>query len=262
MTARARIEAECGYKQVLIGMNFLVDIDWLKATEDERKRLYVATRAVADASDLSVEEIIDAALGRKALMGTDYMSTFRRGKIRRSYAKLIHGWVTENHIQIANYIAPDLFALPNTDVWDRYLETHAIHGKLRIARFDRSMGLVQRKRSQPKPEEVLKLGEEFCFHLDSEISGYAVAFQEYEGKLHPLPLGQNDDLATTIEIGEQFLPIGDNGRPEQLSEASDLGHHTFIVAIAEQVKDLVSLDTAPTADSELNTHVVRVYFEP
>ncbi|GLO70467.1 hypothetical protein MACH17_19840 [Phaeobacter inhibens] len=91
-----------------------MDIDWLKADEDERKRLYVVTRAVADAVDVSVEEIMDAALGRKTLMGTDYISTFRRGKIRRSYAKLIHGWIAENHIEIANGIAPDLFPLPST----------------------------------------------------------------------------------------------------------------------------------------------------
>lgn len=260
MAARARIEAESGYRRVLLDVNFLVDIDWLKATEDERKRLYVATRAVADASGLSVEEIMDAALGRKALMGTDYMSTFRRGKIRRSYAKLIHGWIAENHIQIANQIAPDLFVIPNTDAWGRYLETNAIHGKLRIARFDKTMGLVQRKASQPKPEEVLKLGEEFCFHLDSDISGYAVAFQEYEGKLHPLPLGQNDNLEATIEIGEQFLPIDDNGRPERLTEASDLGHHRFVVIVAKNVEILPTDVNPPEPDSGVCVHMIRVQF--
>jgi hypothetical protein len=120
---------------------------------------------------------MDAALGRKALMGTDYMSTFRRGKIRKSYAKLIHGWIAGNCIEIANNIAPNLFPRPHTDAWTLYLAEHAIHGKLRIARFGRNtMGLVQRKKDLPKPDEVLKLGEEFCFHLDSDIEGYAVAF--------------------------------------------------------------------------------------
>lgn len=137
-----------------------------------------------------------------------------------------------------NDIAPDLFVLSNTDAWGQYLETHAILGKLRITRFDKTMGLVQRKASQPKPEETLKLGEEFCFHLDSEISGYAVAFQEYAGKLHPLPLGQDGALATTVEIGGEFLPLDDNGRPEKLSEVTE----PQVVRPCRFVKSFVGLD--------------------
>ena len=122
------------------------------------------------------------------------------------------------------------------------------------------MGLVQRKASQQKPEEVLKLSEEFCFHLDSEIRGYAVAFQEYKGMLHPLPLGQNDGLATTIEIGEQFLPIDDNGRPEKLSETVDLGHHRFVVVVAENVKILPTDISPPEHDSDTIIHQIHVQF--
>ena len=205
----------------IICQEILVEIDWLKANEDERKRLYVATRAVADAADKSVEEIMDAALGRKALMGTDYMSTFRRGKIRRSYAKLIHGWIAENHIDIANGVAPDLFPLPSTTAWNRYIKEHAIHGKLSIVRFEKqSFGLVQRKKDQPMPDEVLNLGEEFCFHLDSDINGSAVAFQGHKGQWHTLPLGPNGEPPMRIETGEQLLPVDEHGQPETLTEAS------------------------------------------
>ena len=35
------------------------------------------------------------------------------------------------------------------------------------------------------PNEALKLGDEFCFQLDSEIAGHAVAFQLYERSLAP-----------------------------------------------------------------------------
>lgn len=237
-----------------------MDIDWLKASEDDRKRLYVATRAVADAGDISVEEIMDAALGRKALMGTDYMSTFRRGKIRKSYAKLIHGWIVTNHLEIANGIAPDLFPLSHTDAWQQYLEKHAIQGSLRIARFDKSMGLVQRKRSQPTPEEVLKLGEEFCFHLDSEIDDHAVAFQEYEGNVHPLPLGSKDGLSMSIKAGEQFLPLDEAGRPEKLSEASDLGHHKFVVAVLGDAEKPSTTTAALDLEKGAVLHALSVQF--
>lgn len=256
---RARHEAECGYKQVLLFRNFLVDIDWLKASEDQRKQLYVTTRAVADASNTTVEEIMDAALGRKALMGTDYMSTFRRGKIRKSYAKLIHGWIADNHIEIANNIAPDLFPLSHTNAWEQYLAEHAIHGKLRIARFGRqSMGLVQRKKKQPKPDEVLKLGEEFCFHLDSDLDGYAVAFQRYQGSMYPLPLGPNGELQIQVQVGQQFLPVNADGHPERLSEEVDLGHHRFIVVVETDATDLPDGHAHPTPSKYNCVHSVAV----
>lgn len=173
-------------------MNFLVDTDWLKATEDERKRLYVATRAVADASDLTVEEIMDAALGRKALMGTDYMSTFRRGKIRRSYAKLIHGWIVENHLEIASNIAPDLFALPNTDAWDHYVEKHGIRGQLQIKRFTKDeLNLIKKVKDRDLPDAALKLGEEFCFFLRTDTNVHVIGFEQYEGEWHVMRLGDN-----------------------------------------------------------------------
>ncbi len=238
-----------------------MDIDWLKASEDLRKQLYVATRAVADAGNTTVEEIMDAALGRKALMGTDYLSTFRRGKIRKSYAKLIHGWIAENHIEIANGIAPELFPLPHTDAWDQYLAEHAIHGKLRIARFGRqSMGLVQRKKDQPKPDEVLKLGEEFCFHLDSDIDGYAVAFQEYKGVMHPLPLGVNGELQAQIQKGEQFLPLNMDGHPERLSEDSDLGGHRFIIVATEHHQKLLTVSTPTDFSDNVIAHLIAIQF--
>ncbi|MBL1438229.1 MAG: hypothetical protein COB08_018770 [Rhodobacteraceae bacterium] len=237
-----------------------MDIDWLNASKNERAALYRVTRAVARASDQSVERIMEQAIDRELAIGVDYLSNFRQGKIARAKAKLIHAWIAKHHIDIAHVIAPEIFPMPAMSAWEQYLDEHAIHGKLRVARFDKSMGLVQRKRNHPRPEETLKLGEEFCFHLDSGIRGYAVAFQEYEGKLHPLPLGQNDGLATTIEIGEQFLPIDDNGRPERLSEAADLGHHRFVVIVAENVEILPTNVNPPEPDGGVFVHVIRVQF--
>ncbi|MCV6576551.1 MAG: hypothetical protein OIF58_12510 [Cohaesibacter sp.] len=241
-------------------MTYVSEIDWLQATEEQRKQLYVATRAVADACDTSVEEIIDAALGRKVLMGTDYISTFRRGKIRRSYAKLIHAWISENHAANASTIAPSLFTWHHTDAWRDYLKDHAIQGTLRIARFDKSMNLVQRPRRQPKPEETLRLGEEFCFHLNSDTDGYAVAFQRYKGQTHPLPLGLNDEPSIKINLGEQFLPIDETGQPEVLSETEDAGHHQFIICIADDCSRLPTQERPPQPDEGVIIYIIRLQF--
>lgn len=235
-----------------------MDNNWKTATKSERSALYHVARAIADTTNLSVEAIMEQAFGHKLMVGTDYLSNFRSGAIGRPKAKLIHAWIAEHHAETAYAVDPKLFPKLNTNAWDRYLETHAIHGKLRIARFDRLMGLVQRKASQPKPEEVLKLGEEFCFHLDSEISGYAVAFQEYDGNLHPLPFGLNNQLTTAIEAGEQFLPLDSNGRPEKLSETADLGHHRFVVVVAKNTETLPTDVNPPELDSGVCVHTIRV----
>lgn len=235
-----------------------MDIDWLKASKTERAALYRVTRAVALASDQSVEGIIEQAVGRTLTTGVDYLSNFRQGKIARAKAKLIYAWIAKHHIDTANVIAPDMFPVSSLSAWGQYLDEHAIFGKLRIRRFDKTMGLVQRKASQPKPEEVLKLGEEFCFHLDSEISGYAVAFQEYDGVIHSLPLGLNNQPTTAIEAGGEFLPLDDNGRPEKLSEASDFGHHRFVVVVAKNTETLPTDVNPPELDSGVCVHMIRV----
>lgn len=238
-----------------------MEINWLKATEDERKQLYIVSRAVADAADISMDNILDAATGRRVLMGTDYILTFRRGKIRRSYAKLIYGWIAEHHSEVANSISPDLFPKRHANAWGKYLDDNAIQGKLRIARFGKkSMGLVERKRKQPKPEEILKLGEEFCFQLESDIDGYAVAFQEYEGTIHPLPLELGNDLGGNVQSGEQFLPVDDQSQPEKLTEASDLGYHRFVIAIAMKSEELPTEATPPDIGGNVVAHIVRVQF--
>ena len=176
-----------------------MDNNWKSATKADRAALYHVARSVADTTNLSVEAIMEEAFGHKLMVGTDYLSNFRSGAIGRPKAMLIHAWIAEHHSETAHAVDPRLFSKPHTNAWGDYLKEHAIVGKLQIARFDKSMGLLQRKRTQPVPEEVLKLGEEFCFQLDSEIIGHAVAFQMYEGTMHQLPLGLEADIFEVVK---------------------------------------------------------------
>lgn len=237
-----------------------MDKNWKTATKTDRAALYQVARAVADTTNLSVEAIMEHAFGHKLMVGTDYLSNFRSGAIGRPKAKLIHAWIAEHHADTAHAVDPRLFPKQHTNAWDDYLENHAIHGRLSIARFDRSMGLVQRRRNQPKPDEVLKLGEEFCFHLDSDVKGHAVAFQLYEGTLHPLPLGLSDDSIATVSEGEQFMPLDGKGFPEKLTEANNLGLHQFIFAVAEDGGKLPTPTEPPKPDSGCSVHSIQVHF--
>lgn len=237
-----------------------MDNNWKTATKADRAALYHVARAIADTTDLSVEAIMEQAFGHKLMVGTDYLSNFRSGAIGRPKAKLIHAWIAEHHAETAHATEPRLFPKPHTNAWEDYLEEHALQGKLSIARFDTSMGLVQRKRRQPKPDEMLKLGEEFCFHLESAMDGHAVAFQVYKGMVHPLPLGSNEEPVTAIQMGEQFLPQDTEGNPEKLTEANDLGLHRFIVAVADDAGKLPSATQPPAPDRGVCIRVIRVQF--
>ncbi|MBT8154033.1 hypothetical protein KMP13_08995 [Epibacterium ulvae] len=237
-----------------------MDIDWLKASEDQRKQLYVATRSVADASDTTVEAIMDAALGRKALMGTDYMSTFRRGKIRRSYAKLIHGWIANHHPELGHQFAADLFPQPNTDAWGQFLDEHAVRGQLRSVKFKpSSLGLVERARQTVKPDDTLRLGEKFCLQIECKGGRYAQAYQIYKGQWHPIPLCDDGSMTARIAEGDGLLPIQFDGTPDPLVEQRDTGPHQFVVITSQTGDDLPDLDTIPTPSETVEWHVISVH---
>ena len=237
-----------------------MDNNWKTATKADRAALYHVARAIADTTDLNVEAIMEQAFGHKLMVGTDYLSNFRSGAIGRPKAKLIHAWIAEHHAETAHAVDPRLFPNQHTDAWGHYLKNNAIHGRLNIALFDKSMDLVQRKRHQPKPDEVLKLGEEFCFHLDSGIKGHAVAFQVYERQFHPLPLGLNDAPTTSILKGEQFLPLDEAGQPDLLYEAHDIGLHQFVIAVTDDQSKLPSPTKPPQLEDNVEVHTIRAQF--
>ncbi|MGB0902903.1 hypothetical protein [Halocynthiibacter sp.] len=232
------------------------------ATKADRVALYHVARAIADTTNLSVEAIMEQAFGHRLMVGTDYLSNFRSGTIWRPKARLIHAWIAEHHAETGYAIDPKLFPKPHTDVWAVYLEKHAIHSKLSIARFDNSMGLLQRKRGQPKPDEVVRLGEEFCFHLDSNIKGHAAAFQIYKGSVHPLPLGLKDQLTAKVQRGNQLLPLDETGNPERLTETEDPGLHQFIVAVARDLRALPTTSTPPNNPDDIEVHLMRIQIKP
>jgi hypothetical protein len=239
-----------------------VDNNWKTATKADRAALYLVARAVADTTNLSVEAIMEQAFGHKLIVGTDYLSNFRSGAIGRPKAKLIHAWIAEHYADTAHAVDPQSFPKPHTDAWGEYLAEHAIYDKLRIARFDKSMGLVQRKRDQPIPDEVLKLGEEFCFQLDNGIKGHAVAFQIHKGTAHPLPLGLKDQLTAKVQRGNQFLPLDEAENPERLTETEDPGLHQFIIAVARDLRTLPTTNKSPNQYDDVEVHLVKVQIEP
>lgn len=252
----------CGSKQVIDGIKNL-GINWLTSSEDDRKALYAAARDVGAVLNLSVEQVIDAALGRQAPIGTGYVDNFRKGKIRRSFAKLIYEWMRDNHASLAHASAPHLFPLQHTNAWQAVLDDHAIKGQLRLLPFEKTMGLIQRSDQRQATDITVSLGEEFCFQLDQDREGYAVGFQIYEGVVHFMPLGPQGEDHMRVQTGRQPLPLNGHGKPIPLSEDSDLGPHRFVICIGDKVSELPTPTEPPAGDhGKVSIHVLDVSIKP
>jgi hypothetical protein len=241
--------------------NILVDIDWLTASEEDRKRLYAVTRDVGKVLNMSVEQVMDAALGRTAPIGTDYVANFRKGKIRRIFAKLIYEWIAEHHGDLGLKIEGNWFPQTNTDAWDRYIEAHGIRGQLQIKRFTKNeLNLIKKVKDRDAPDATLKLGEEFCFFLRSEAHGHAIGFECYKGKWHVMPLGPNGSSIFLLQRDEQHFPIDASGAIERLSEESDLDMHRFAFVVSQNANDLPHKPDIKDISQDAKLHYIDVLF--
>ncbi|MCG3266280.1 hypothetical protein [Yoonia sp. I 8.24] len=238
-----------------------MDIDWLTASEEERKRLYTVTRDVGKVVNMSVEQVMDAALGRTAPIGTDYVANFRKGKIRRSFAKLIYEWIAEQHADLGRKHEERWFLQSNTDAWDHYVEEHGIRGQLQIKRFTKDeLNLIKKVKDRAAPDATLKLGEEFCFFLRADANVHAIGFERYKAKWHVMPLGVNGSLTFQLQSDELHFPIDASGVIERLTEESDLDLHRFAFVIAQSANDLPRKSDIKDIGQDAELHYIDVLF--
>lgn len=216
-----------------------MDNNWKTATKADRAALYHVVRAIADTTDLSVEAIMEESFGHKLMVGTDYLSNFRSGAIGRHKAKLIHAWIAERHSEAAHAVDPRLFPKQHTNAWDGCIEERGIRGKLQIKRFAKDeLNLIKKVKDRDAPDAALKLGEDFCFFLRSDVQAHAIGLERYKGEWHVMPLGPNGSHTFLLQSDEPHFPIDENCEIEWLSEESDLGMHRFVFVVSQDANDL------------------------
>ena len=238
-----------------------MDIDWLTANEEDRKRLYAVTRDVGKVLNMNVEQVMDAALGRTAPIGTDYVANFRKGKIRRSFAKLIYEWIVEHHGDLGHKYEASWFPQANTDAWDDYVARHGIRGQLQIKCFTKDeLNLIKKVKDRDAPDAILKLGEEFCFFLRSEANVHAIGFERYKAKWHVMPLGENGSVTFQLQHDQPHFPIDASGAIERLTEESDLDLHSFAFVIAQSAHDLPRTPDIKDIGDDVELHYIDVLF--
>ncbi|MDW3181634.1 hypothetical protein [Roseobacter sp.] len=242
------------------------EFDWMKASRQKRiepsKALYRALRAVSDVTGEHIDILMDQAFGETVTLGTDYISNFRRGNIAAGRAMMIHCWLEQNHFDVAKEATPELFRVNPKSAWELFVEKHAKTDGLRIIPMKRQMGILSRARNAPKIVKKLRLGQCFCFELDSPINGTVVAFEEYRGKWHPLPLGADERrLRVLVNERVQMLPRDEVGNPIELEELHDTGQHQYVFVISTDKDIPITMKGIAHTSSETCVFITIVQFE-
>ncbi len=220
-----------------------------------KAQLYPVLKALADLDPRKTPELImDDAVGHPIARGQDYVRNMRRGEINSTFADLTYQWLLEHHFDLAHRISPEIFPETPEQRWQAILDERAITNRFRLVLVPREMGVVQRK-SQLKPAgATLSLGQHFCFELDSEAEGYAIALQGVRGQWHNIPLGSDGGVIAPLKRGMNQLPQMPDGTLDPLSETHDEGQHEFVLVTAPSsgipttVKTLIPLVSKADCD--------------
>jgi hypothetical protein len=264
----AQHQVERGSKRVLGMDENSGEIDWLRLSKSKRvpltKDLYLAVSGVADAIDVTILELIDTAFAGLPAVGTDYSSNFRRGNVSAAKAMLMHRWLEENHFELAQKLAPELFQTNPKSAWDRFIDANAIVGKLHIVQLKSEAGLIERDDHAVPVGDTIRLTQRFCFELRTEIRGSALAFQKYEGQWHSLPLGADSrNLKGTVSASPQLLPRDGQGNPIGLRENNDAGHHEFGIIVSDDrtlPTDMKKIARLTLSTARFEVHRITVKF--
>ena len=220
-------------------------------------------KALADLDPRKTPELImDDAVGYPVARGQDYVRNMRRGEIAATYAALIHQWLLEHHFDLAHRLAPEIFPETPEQRWQTIVSEQAISDRFRFVLVPLTMGIVERE-SQLKPvDTTIRLGERFCFELDSEVEGYAVAFQAVRGQWHNIPLGPNGEVCALVQSGQNHLPKTPDGQVDPLTENHDEGMHEFVLITApnDDIPTSIQSLNAWTSDNPNTLHHIAVLF--
>ncbi|MEO0569530.1 MAG: hypothetical protein AAF066_17490 [Pseudomonadota bacterium] len=247
-------------------MNSEGEFDWQNASVTERveptKALYQIMRALSQSTGERFDDLVEAAQDQPISEAMDPHSNFRTGSIAWHRAAKIHEWLARNHFKFAQKLIPELFQYPRQSEWEMFVEAHAIVGRLKIVALKQSLGLVERDDEHLPTENTLRLTQRFCFELDTNLRGVAVAFQRYDREWHALPLGaeKRNPKARIVE-NPQLFPRKVNGSPMGLRENNDAGDHVFAVLVAQNPKtpiDMLSLAKLEPAKDKFELHTIAV----
>lgn len=206
-------------------------IDWLAASVEQRKALYRAVRRLMAEEAIGWNGIYES-LGRSVPTGSGYEDNFRAGRLARQTANQIYRWMVREYPDHAARLDRDLSANEAEGRrWRSFLQEHGRFERIAAVLLpEPSIGVVAFAKPEPLARPVIPLGAPFCFEIDSDRDGVAIAFQNVGESWHALPLRQGA-LSEAVIWGCQYLPRQMNSEPLALSEEAHSGRHGFLFLI-------------------------------
>lgn len=211
-------------------------IDWLSATQEDRKQLYGVCREILERTGTTWTKLFREALHVERDTSDGALATFRNGRISRKDAAGIAEWIIIHHLDVAVGKAPALFDPAAKADWATFLDEHGQYGRVRVIVDRRDRGLIQRAADAPVATDPIPLGTPFWFEIDSPRAGSMIALQGYRKLWYPFSLHSDGaSLSTACVEGTQIVPRDpDTDRPIALHEADDDGRHAYVFLIANQ----------------------------
>lgn len=217
------------------------EFDWLSSTVEARRLLYRHIKRVIDTSALTWTKVYREGLGEAGAPGLGYEDNFRSGRIARGKAARLYGWLRVFHPATADRLDLDLEEIANVPngEWEKLLAAYGRFAELDVISLAQGEpGIVGFADAEPLSRVRVRLGEPFCFRLNTDREGRALAFQSVGGRWYSLPLSR-DRLSQAVEKGSVYLPLSPDGTSlAPLVEDHDAGRHRFVIALA--TKELVS----------------------
>ncbi|GFE52391.1 hypothetical protein So717_41440 [Roseobacter cerasinus] len=206
------------------------ELDWLNLSAAERnaptRKLYQVLRKLHKQLGGRFDDLFEEAQSVPLTPSLDPYTNIKRGVYDRRKMRNIHEWLAQNHFAFAQSQAPRLFKYPRRSAWDVFLETHSVKGGLAVVPTG-GFGLASRKPHQ-NGIPVFQLSQEYLFELTTPEPAYVVAFEEYQGKWHPLGIGETEStLVAHVGTGKTRLPCAKDGTPIPLMEHDQTGQHGF-----------------------------------
>lgn len=201
-----------------------------KSTLDERKALYPVCKAIKNELEITWGEFFRRS---RLAVGLKFEDNLRKGNIGTKKYVILHEWVVTHHLQEGVRHAPVIFDASQLSNWDNFLEQNGIWHHADVHPLE-EFGLTTQSHSQPKSKTHLRLGQNYCFWINSALAGSLIALENYKGSWYPMPLGV-DGISFIIpaQEGEQLLPLDPKtGAPIALSDTEHDGLHGYALIVS------------------------------
>jgi len=225
-----------------------------------KAKLYKALVAAAELASEPFDQFLQTPFDPNWSLADNYRRNLQRGEYSAIRAKVLYDFLLNHHFNVAHLEVPEMFPQTPETRWREILDEKATSDRFRLAIVSTAMGIIERESQLKSADTAIRLGERFCFELDSEADGHVVAFQGVRGQWHNIPLGSDGEPCAEIQAGQNHLPKTMEGKLDPLRENHDEGLHDFVLVTAQTgdiPTDLKNLITW-VADNPCNLHRVTV----